>query len=950
MIMHYFVNSLVSVLLFGNAISSFASFQNLPITYYNTEMKSYVCKGKITDIDSLLDSLQHNTIEDTALLACCYHQIGVYYFNEKIDFIKSASYNKLAIELRNQFDDGLLWKSYKNMGVCYKKLQKYKEASNLFELALNSYIEDDKYQVILLKNLAEVLSETGEYHRAKSLLRQAIKIGKANNINRNEIARAHCAMAKIINDKDSLNFNDAINHSKKSLEFSTKNKTEIAALTQLGNAYKHKGDYFNALNQYEKVFSKQNNKLYKAITLNNIASANEGLKKYEKSTKIFYKALKLKLAYFNYQEYNYNYSVNFNNIAFNYNIIEQFDSALINCQKAIINLTDSFRNEDFFSNPNAKDTSLFTYSNSDMIGVLHLKANAAYKYFQQNKDEKYLALADQTYQTALDFHDKLQKDISTENSRLFQAKNILPYIENALNTSYQQQKNGQDIGKSAFRFMEKNKATVLRQSMNEADALQFANLSDSLIEQEKDLKTVISFYERQLNEPRLYEDTITVINEIESILLENKEKYRRLINNLEENHPDYYHLKYQQNQTKLTNVQNELDDQTALLSYFAGDSSIYTLLILKDSTQLFKTPKSTNWEKVINDFRETISLSNPEDRFNKYNKKSFKNFITNAHTLYQNLLQKPLKELHHISHLKIIPDAELNYIPFDLLLTNSINTTTVDYKNLPYLLKQKTISYAYSAALMLEQQQEGPTEKQYTYSGYAPKYDNSTLSDLPKARQLVNDMASFFKGKKHLNKAATKASFLNDTLIYQISHLAMHGKLNDKYPLNSQLVFSKPTAKSKEEDYKLYAADLYNHQLNADLTILNACETGTGKLRKGEGVMSLSRAFTYAGCPSLLMSLWSIDEQPSADILDTFLKSIKKGRSKDVALQQAKLNYLDNTSANFSHPYYWAGLVLTGNTKAMEFKSHLSDFWWIWMLVLLLILSGGYWVFKNLIK
>jgi len=246
---------------------------------------------------------------------------------------------------------------------------------------------------------------------------------------------------------------------------------------------------------------------------------------------------------------------------------------------------------------------------------------------------------------------------------------------------------------------------------------------------------------------------------------------------------------------------------------------------------------------------------------------------------------------------------------------------------------------------MVEQQKTDTTEKDYGYGGYAPKYNDSNNSDLPKARQLVKNMASFFKGKVNINEEATKANFLKDTLDYQILHLAMHGKLNDQYPLNSHLLFSKNKKEIKEDDYKLYASDLYLHELNADLTILNACETGTGELRKGEGVMSLSRAFTYAGCPSLMMSLWSIDENPSARILEIFLKSVKKGNQKDKALQQAKLDYLDNTSTIYSHPYYWAGLVLTGNTEAMEFKSTLSGLWWA--LGLFFVFFGGGFAIKS---
>lgn len=176
----------------------------------------------------------------------------------------------------------------------------------------------------------------------------------------------------------------------------------------------------------------------------------------------------------------------------------------------------------------------------------------------------------------------------------------------------------------------------------------------------------------------------------------------------------------------------------------------------------------------------------------------------------------------------------------------------------------------------------------------------------------------------------------------------MHGMLNDEYPLNSHLVFTQNTRVN--DDYKLFAADLYNLKLNTNLAVLSACETGTGELQKGEGVMSLSRAFTYAGCSSLVMSLWSIPEKSSVEVLYNFFKNLKKERPKkisqktsktpkDVALREAKLAYLENTLATTSHPVYWAGLVLTGNTEAMHFESTLNKLWWF--LPLLIILFAG---------
>jgi len=901
------------------------------------------------DIEQILVTINNGLIEDSVLIACSYHQIAIEYHYKFDDYLNSLKYNKKAEKMRLTINDGLLWRSKLNIGSNYYDLNEYKKAILYLESALRlkgSKSVDDSISVYSL--LSECYMEKGDFDQAKSFALKSINI-KASLFEVNTSLNAFASI--LINSNDSVNLGEAIKYSEEALRLSRsiqdQENVEVA-LNNLGRANKSLGKTKDALEYYNQaidVIDKPDN-YYNAILLNNIALVLIDQHKHTYSINILNESLtKYKLFYETY--YNYDYAAPYENLADNYIALQQFQPAFFHYQKALINITNNFRTEDIFNNPNPADSSLFIYSNTDMIRVLHLKAIAAYQYYKQNDSLKYLNLANQCYQTAFNFHDQLQKDISTENSRLFQVKSIVFYGEHALKVANELQENGIDVSKAAFRFMEKNKATVLLQAMNEADALQFANLPDSLIEKEKDLKIAINHYNRQLNETVNPVDS-TTIKQVDSLLFNTKLSYQKLINNLENNHPEYFRLKYQQNKIELADVQNQLDDQRALLSYFVGDTSIYTLLILKDRSQLFKIQKPADWEDIINNFQEAITLSDTDERFNKYNKKSFAKFVTNAHILYRCLLQGPLEELNNIPHLKIIPDAELNYIPFDLLLTNSVDTSSVNYIELPYLLKQKTISYAYSAALMMEQQQANTTEKDYAYVGYAPKYDNSNYSDLPQAHQLVKDMALFFKGKEYVDEETTKANFLKDTLSYQVLHLAMHGKLNDQYPLNSHLVFTKRENDTIEDQYKLYAADLYLRQLNTDFAILNACETGTGELRKGEGVMSLSRAFTYAGCPSLMMSLWSIDETSSVDILETFLKNIKKGSLKDVALQQAKLDYLNNTSAILSHPNYWAGLVLTGNTNAMQFKNSFSRFWWVLgVSVVLLVLFGGYLTFKK---
>ena len=136
--------------------------------------------------------------------------------------------------------------------------------------------------------------------------------------------------------------------------------------------------------------------------------------------------------------------------------------------------------------------------------------------------------------------------------------------------------------------------------------------------------------------------------------------------------------------------------------------------------------------------------------------------------------------------------------------------------------------------------------------------------------------------------------------------------------------------------------------LNADLAVLSACNTGFGVLRKGEGVMSIARAFTYAGVPATVTSLWSAPDRETSDIMVAFYKNLQKGLSRDAALRQAKLTFLDNASrSKEANPYFWAAFVPIGNMETIdvEKKDPLS----IWGILAGLtgVLGLGVWFWKR---
>lgn len=123
-------------------------------------------------------------------------------------------------------------------------------------------------------------------------------------------------------------------------------------------------------------------------------------------------------------------------------------------------------------------------------------------------------------------------------------------------------------------------------------------------------------------------------------------------------------------------------------------------------------------------------------------------------------------------------------------------------------------------------------------------------------------------------------------------------------------------------------------RFNARMAVLSSCKTGFGKLMKGEGVMSLARGFMYAGCPSIIMTLWEVSDKSGAKLMQDFYQSLIKGKSKAKALQEAKLNFLkkaDNLKAN---PYFWSTYVIIGDAGAIYAKNR-NYLYWLGAIVLI---------------
>jgi CHAT domain-containing protein/Tfp pilus assembly protein PilF len=366
------------------------------------------------------------------------------------------------------------------------------------------------------------------------------------------------------------------------------------------------------------------------------------------------------------------------------------------------------------------------------------------------------------------------------------------------------------------------------------------------------------------------------------------------------------------------------DKNTVILEYSIGDSSSCLWAITRSAHQLFKLPGFKMLQDQIEPFR--FALMNPD--------KSNNDFLTKGgYSLYKQLLQPAEPFFTKKSNLVIIPDGILNYLPFEILLTDNkgIGPAT-SYANLPFLVKKYAVSYGQSAAVLKrllsehkEMRESGSENKKLIAFGdpvYENENDTSRLSvqtykRLEYSGKEIENIASYFKKGNadiYLRDNATEDNVKREGELKKFNyiHFATHGFIDEAKPELSSLVLTKDN--NSEEDGFLQATEIYNLNLNADLVVLSACQTGLGKLVRGEGMVGLTRAFIYAGTPTVLVSLWSVSDVSTATLMGEFYKNlIKEKLDKTDALRKAQLSMLGNEK--FTHPFYWAPFVLVGDWR-----------------------------------
>ncbi|KAA1247512.1 CHAT domain-containing protein [Aquimarina sp. RZ0] len=586
--------------------------------------------------------------------------------------------------------------------------------------------------------------------------------------------------------------------------------------------------------------------------------------------------------------------------------------ALVQYQKALMQLSSTFESEYITENPTPEKVS----SKIELIKILREKLKTLQVLYEKNSDVENLKIALTTSYTIIAVLDVLKPEFESKVDKQFLISDMYPAFHTMVAIAYNLYKDTHDVNyiADAFHFMEKSKSILLLQATRSAQASSFGNIPEKIIDQEQRYRAQIIHLEKKL----FNQKSNTVVFDS---LFKLKNKYYDFITDIEEKYPKYYDLKYNNSVVKLENLQEILGDTKALFSYFSSGDYLFLITSEKEDANFYKIPFGAEIKNSIEVFYSKVSVLDINDLPVIYEVGNY---------LYKELLEEPLQGITS-KELIIIPDDILNYVPFEALSTAETSGG--------YLIKEYQISYSNSATL-LQEQLTNHKEDENRVLAYAPTFEGrhrevnnrTKFGPLLYNTEEAKTITEYFNGKAVLGQEASLHSFTSNSAAYNILHFATHAAANDEFPDYSYLAF----ATTKEQNL-LYVKDLYAYNINADLVTLSACQTGLGKLQKGEGMLSLARGFNYAGARSLVTTLWKINDQTTSKLIGNFYKNLSNASPKDAALRNAKLKYLSSVDDELlTHPYYWSGFIISGNTSSLT-SGNTYIYWWLLLLIPLIV-------------
>lgn len=869
--------------------------------------------------DDALVSMKHSIKLRTALIPDNHPEMGHAWFvlglifdgqesdrQENLNAAIAAFKNSLNVyEILN--DPSMVINNLRRLGGAYEDLEEQELAEVYFDLTLTNariyYDLDDPRLANLYLFAANVFSDNPEA-QIKALdyyqLSQQI-FERGNNEDRSNYASALINQGAIYIDIN--NYEAAF----KALNRALLLKSELEDNSELDVIY----EYIGA------IYRRQN--------------------KYDQSLAAYQKTLEIRKNEEDLVSEDINYA--YHNLGEVYQEIGDFPKAASYYQQALQAADQNFKSADFAKNPELENLDL-SVEYTDVIKDLDFKGQLFYEWYKSEGEVSKLKIALATYKRAIELIEDKRGDLISDGSKLFWQEKLFPVFENALTVAFEiYEKQGLPEMKGLiYEWMEQSKSMVLLESLA-AQQEEMAYIGqDSLLRQIEFLTDRVSDLQRQVIEN-------TKDGRLRKELLKAQIDYWETKRTLKEYQSSFTNELKELDKVTLSGFQAQLKDEHALfVEYFVGNQVVFALFFNKNesytlSTKLDNIPKQTKRLRGL--------LSSPNESY-----ESFEAFQKVSHQLYLQLLSAGLNNFTvPVDKVTIIPDGILAALPFEVLLDQPSEEKIVNYApdQLPYLMNKHAINYAFSVATLIQQRSNQKKKARYAYVGMAPEFNaqavaapsrqcnQGSLAPLLENKNEVEAIQQLLTGEIVSGAAANKAFFLEEGMHAQILHLATHACVDDQEPGRSKIFFS---------DDHLYAHELYQLQLQAQMVVLSACETGVGVFQRGEGVMSLARGFAQSGVPSLTLSYWSVSDQSTAQVMRHYYEALSEGQEKHEALRNAKLDYLRNQEQlQRLHPYYWSAFVHFGDVVPIDLKSG-NRFFWAYILIFgLLITLLSYYLF-----
>jgi len=889
------------------------------------------------------------------------------------------------------------------LGVLNRYMNEFDSALNYLNKSYKIYVRiigDKNLQVVKLNiHIGNVYRWIrSDYYNAEKYYYKALQIYESQRFNKKDELYFNMLYNLASTNRLKMDYNKSLSYGLQALQVAStiennKKHSEIcyalvANIYYALNDYKQAIDYYNKALEINSKTSGINNKL-RGLYLHSLALANYKLNNFtntilycNKALKILYKITPnydvisncyayLGLSYREIHQWpkalenlkrnlvikQKCFGAKHPNTAYAYYLLGKYyaakqnlDSALYYNQLAIISGAAGFNNITISANPLVSES----LENSSLIDFLNQKASTLKDKYTSNPDDiTSLKVSLKSYELLDSLVSYSRKSMDTEKSKLSFSISRNETYEDAIDCAFQlfQWNREKKYIRKAFHFFERNKHLLLLEKLKVAEAANKAMIPDSLAEAERNLSAELKLAQDKLAKEQSKKDVeknSILIQSLNDRIFSLVREIEKLSSVLERKFPNYYKIKYQDAVVQLDTLQKYARDKNVgIIQYFWGEKSVYIISISGD---LLNFCKINNNQELKDNLTRSITLMH---EVNFSSKENFKEYYTKSQHLYETLIKPLLPAINPkesgFQNLVIIPDGMLTKLSFEGLVIAPPKSAKFSFKNLEYLIYRYNIQYAYSSNILVSNENSERQRSVNKLLGFGYAGEESSVNKgsgnkgLPGTVAEMKAVSKYFRSKVFLGQNASESNFKKNISDYNIVHLALHGMADEENESGSRLIFR--TEKDKVEDGMLHANEIYNLKLNAKLVVLSACETGIGKNYQGEGVFSMSRAFSYAGCPSIVISLWNVNDKSTAELMGHFYNQLSKGEEIGKALHKAKIEFLENSDEIGCQPVFWASFVAFGDMSPIKSGSNYPKW-----LIFLIIVAGSFLIYWFVIR